>query len=180
MGDPKGFMKHNRRAPQLLPVDERIEHHEEHYEKLSDEMVRTQASRCMDCGVPFCMTGCPWATSSPSGTTWCTAANGKTPCAPCTPPITSPNSPAASAPHPAKLLRPWHQRPPVTIKLHEVSIVDRGFEQGWIKPIRPDTQSGKTVGIIGGGPAGWPAPSSSTAPVTASPSTKRPTAPVVC
>ena len=59
MGDPKGFMKFTRQAPKYLPADKRLVNHEEHLEQLSDEQVKTQSSRCMDCGVPFCMTGCP-------------------------------------------------------------------------------------------------------------------------
>ena len=59
MGDPKGFMKNTRQAPKYLPVDQRLVNHEEHIEEMSEEQVKTQASRCMDCGVPFCMTGCP-------------------------------------------------------------------------------------------------------------------------
>ena len=59
MGDPRGFMKYDRRAPALNPVEDRLKHHDEHYEKLSSETIKNQSARCMDCGVPFCMTGCP-------------------------------------------------------------------------------------------------------------------------
>ena len=148
-------MKHNRRAPQLLPVEERIEHHEEHYEKLSEEMVTTQASRCMDCGVPFCMTGCPLGNLIPEWNDlvyrgqWEEALRAL---------HATNNFPeftgrVCPAPCEASCVLGINE-PPVTIKLHEVSIVDRGFEMGWIKPVRPSTSSGKTVGIIGGGPAG--------------------------
>ena len=59
MGDPFGFLKHPRQTPALQAVAERVRHHQEHHEHLPLEAVRTQASRCMDCGVPFCMSGCP-------------------------------------------------------------------------------------------------------------------------
>ena len=57
MGDPRGFIKHGRRGMTLQPVYERLQHHEEHYDYPVDEKVKTQASRCMECGVPFCMSG---------------------------------------------------------------------------------------------------------------------------
>ena len=59
MGDPRGFMKHGRRDKTMQPVNARLQHHNEHYDYPREEKVKTQASRCMDCGVPFCMTGCP-------------------------------------------------------------------------------------------------------------------------
>jgi NAD(P)H-dependent glutamate synthase small subunit len=155
MGDPKGFMKHDRSAPKLLPVDERLAHHEEHYEDFAEEQVQTQASRCMDCGVPFCMTGCPLGNLIPEWNDlvyrgrWEEALEalhatnnfpeftGRVCPAPCE------NSCVLGI-----------TDPPVTIKLHEVSIVDKGFAEGWITPKPPASRSGKTVGIIGGGPAG--------------------------
>jgi len=59
MGDPRGFLKHERRDRDALAVEDRLKHHDEHYIDPPDEMVQNQASRCMDCGVPYCMSGCP-------------------------------------------------------------------------------------------------------------------------
>jgi NAD(P)H-dependent glutamate synthase small subunit len=155
MGDPKGFMKHARQAPKYLPADERLKNHEEHIEILPEETIKTQASRCMDCGVPFCMSGCPLGNLIPEWNDlvyrgkWEEALKalhatnnfpeftGRICPAPCE------NSCVLGIIEPA-----------VTIKLHEVSIVDKGFANGWIKPELPPTRSGKTVAIIGGGPAG--------------------------
>jgi NAD(P)H-dependent glutamate synthase small subunit len=155
MGDPKGFMKHTRQAPKYLPVDKRLINHEEHIEELSEEQVKTQASRCMDCGVPFCMTGCPLGNLIPEWNDlifrgrWQEALSvlhatnnfpeftGRVCPAPCE------NSCVLGI-----------NDPPVTIKLHEVSIVDKGFSMGWIKPEPPPVRSGKKVAIIGAGPAG--------------------------
>ncbi len=155
MGDPTGFMKHTRRAPKYLPVDDRLKHHEEHIEILSEEAVKTQASRCMDCGVPFCMSGCPLGNLIPDWNDlvyrgrWQDALKalhstnnfpeftGRVCPAPCE------NSCVLGI-----------NEPPVTIKLHEVSIVDKGFAEGWIKPVKPSVRTGKTVAVIGGGPAG--------------------------
>jgi NAD(P)H-dependent glutamate synthase small subunit len=155
MGDPKGFMKHGRQAPKYLPVDKRLANHDEHIEILADQQVQTQASRCMDCGVPFCMTGCPLGNLIPEwndlvyrgrwqeALTALHATNnfpeftGRVCPAPCE------NSCVLGINEPA-----------VTIKLHEVSIVDKGFANGWIKPQPPAERSGRSVGIVGGGPAG--------------------------
>ncbi len=155
MGDPRGFMKHQRQAPKYLPAAKRLLNHEEHIEELTEEQVKTQASRCMDCGVPFCMTGCPLGNLIPEWNDqvfkgrWQDALQtlhatnnfpeftGRVCPAPCE------NSCVLGI-----------NEPPVTIKLHEVSIVDKGFAMGWIKPEKPKNRSGKKVAVIGGGPAG--------------------------
>ncbi len=155
MGDPKGFMKHQRQAPHYLPAEERLKNHEEHIEVLPEETVKIQASRCMDCGVPFCMSGCPLGNLIPEWNDlafkgrWQEALKalhatnnfpeftGRVCPAPCE------NSCVLGV-----------TDPPVTIKLHEVSIVDKGFAAGWIKPEKPLLSTGKKVAIVGGGPAG--------------------------
>ncbi len=155
MGDPRGFIKHGRRDKTLQPVNARLQHHDEHYNYPSEEKVKTQAARCMDCGVPFCMSGCPLGNLIPEWNDlvyrgqWQQALKalhatnnfpeftGRVCPAPCeTSCVLGINEPA------------------VTIKLHEVSIVDRGFEEGWIVPQPPTSRSGKTVAVIGSGPAG--------------------------
>ena len=155
MGDPKGFMKHTRQSPHYLPVPERLVNHEEHIEILPEQQVQNQASRCMDCGVPFCMTGCPLGNLIPDWNDlvfrgrWQDALQalhatnnfpeftGRVCPAPCE------NSCVLGI-----------NEPPVSIKLHEVSIVDKGFAMGWIKPELPVRRSGKKAAIIGSGPAG--------------------------
>ena len=59
MGDLTGFLKHGRRLPERRPVDERLQDWKEVYKAFGEEALRTQASRCMDCGIPFCNNGCP-------------------------------------------------------------------------------------------------------------------------
>ncbi|TVR44560.1 MAG: glutamate synthase subunit beta [Planctomycetota bacterium] len=155
MGDPKGFMKHDRRAPKLLPVEERIVHHDEHYEQLSEETVQTQASRCMDCGVPFCMTGCPLGNLIPEWNDLVYRGQWQDALKALHATNNFPEFTGRVCPAPCETSCVLGiNEPPVTIKLHEVSIVDRGFERGWIKPVKPTKRSGKTVGIIGSGPAG--------------------------
>lgn len=155
MGKPTGFMEFERQAPELLPVDERLKHHDEHYEELSEDKIKTQASRCMDCGVPFCMSGCPLGNLIPEWNDlvfrgrWEDAVKalhatnnfpeftGRVCPAPCE------NSCVLGI-----------TDPPVTIKLHEKSIIDYAFDAGWIKAVKPEKKTGKTVAVIGGGPAG--------------------------
>ncbi|HKL25269.1 MAG TPA: glutamate synthase subunit beta [Desulfuromonadales bacterium] len=155
MGDPRGFIKHGRRNMTMQPVYDRLQHHDEHYIYPSVEKVKTQAARCMDCGVPFCMSGCPLGNLIPEWNDlvyrgrWEQALHalhatnnfpeftGRVCPAPCeTSCVLGINEPA------------------VTIKLHEVSIADKGFEEGWIIPKPPLRRSDKSVAIVGSGPAG--------------------------
>ena len=155
MGDPKGFMKHTRQAPKYLPVEERVRHHEEHIEDLGEETVRTQASRCMDCGVPFCMTGCPLGNLIPEWNDLVFRGRWKEALAALHATNNFPEFTGRVCPAPCETSCVLGiNEPPVTIKLHEVSIVDKGFAMGWIVPEPPSARSGKRVAVIGGGPAG--------------------------
>ncbi len=155
MADPRGFMKSGRELPKRRPVDVRIRDWQEVYEEMSSEGVREQAGRCMDCGIPFCHNGCPLGNLIPEWNDlvwrddWRVASErlhatnnfpeftGRLCPAPCeTACVLGINQPA------------------VTIKQVEVSIVDRAWDEGWIRPQIPDRQSGKTVAVVGSGPAG--------------------------
>ncbi|MFW5698263.1 MAG: glutamate synthase subunit beta [Planctomycetota bacterium] len=155
MGDPRGFMKHERSTPQLQPVAERITHHREHYEEFPLERVATQASRCMDCGVPFCMTGCPLGNLIPE---WNDLLfKGRI-------------DDAVAVLHQTNNFPEFTGRvcpglcenscvlgitdPQVAIKLDEQTVIDQAFKRGLIVPIPPSERSGKTVAVVGGGPAG--------------------------
>ena len=155
MGDPRGFIKHGRRDRTLQPVNARLQHHEEHYNYPSEEKVKTQAARCMDCGVPFCMTGCPLGNLIPEWNDLVYRGQWKQ--APQALHATNnfPEFTGRVCPAPCETSCVLGiNEPAVTIKLHEVSIVDKGFEEGWIVPQPPAKRSGKTVAIIGSGPAG--------------------------
>jgi glutamate synthase (NADPH) small chain len=155
MGDPKGFMSHTRRAPKYMPVADRLASHEEHIEILPEEAIRTQASRCMDCGVPFCMTGCPLGNIIPDWNDLVYRGRWKAALKVLHATNNFPEFTGRICPAPCENSCVLGiNEPPVTIKLHEVSIVDKGFEQGWIKPEQPQVRTDKTVAIIGGGPAG--------------------------
>lgn len=155
MGDPRGFIKHGRRDKNLQPVNARLQHHDEHYDYPNEEKVKTQASRCMDCGVPFCMSGCPLGNLIPEWNHLAYKGMWQQALKALHATNNFPEFTGRVCPAPCETSCVLGiNEPPVTIKLHEVSIIDKGFEEGWITPQPPDHRSGKTVAIIGGGPAG--------------------------
>ena len=155
MGDPRGFIKHGRRDKTLQPVNARLQHHEEQYDYPREEKVKTQASRCMDCGVPFCMTGCPLGNLIPEWNDLVYRGQWKQALQALHATNNFPEFTGRVCPAPCETSCVLGiNEPAVTIKLHEVSIVDKGFEEGWIVPQPPARRSDKTVAIIGSGPAG--------------------------
>lgn len=155
MGDVTGFMKYDREDFSKEDPKQRIKHWKEFTEKMEDETIKSQGARCMDCGVPFCQNGCPIGNIIPDWNDlvfrdrWKEAIErlhktnnfpeftGRVCPAPCE------NSCVLSINEPA-----------VTIKNIEVSIVERAYEEGWIKPIAPKHRSDKKIAVIGSGPAG--------------------------
>jgi NAD(P)H-dependent glutamate synthase small subunit len=155
MGDPRGFIKHGRRDKTLQPVNARLQNHDEQYNYPSDEKVKTQASRCMDCGVPFCMTGCPLGNLIPEWNDLVYRGKWKQALQALHATNNFPEFTGRVCPAPCETACVLGiNEPAVTIKLHEVSIIDKGFEEGWIVPQPPTRRSDKTVAIIGSGPAG--------------------------
>jgi NAD(P)H-dependent glutamate synthase small subunit len=155
MGDPRGFIKHGRRDKTIQPVNARLQHHDEHYDEPSEEKVKTQASRCMDCGVPFCMTGCPLGNLIPEWNDLVYRGQWKQALQALHATNNFPEFTGRICPAPCETSCVLGiNEPAVTIKLHEISIVDIGFKKGWIVPCPPAHRSGKSVAIIGSGPAG--------------------------
>lgn len=155
MGDPRGFIKHGRRDKTLQPVNARLQHYDEHYNYPSEEKVKTQASRCMDCGVPFCMTGCPLGNLIPEWNDLVYRGQWKQALQALHATNNFPEFTGRVCPAPCETSCVLGiNEPAVTIKLHEVSIIDKGFEEGWIVPQPPTQRSNKTVAVIGSGPAG--------------------------
>src|SRR3954447_23942824 len=148
-------MKHARELPsrRLIPV--RIADWREVYEDFPPEKVRTQGARCMDCGIPFCHTGCPLGNLIPEGKhlvyrdDW-RAASERLHATHNLPEFTGRLCPA---PCEAACVLGINE-PPVTIKQIEVEIVDRAWEEGWLAPIVPVLKTGKRIAVVGSGPAG--------------------------
>ncbi|HQH40119.1 MAG TPA: glutamate synthase subunit beta [Bacteroidales bacterium] len=155
MGNPKGFLEVKRKEGGNRPVSERILDFSEVEQTLDEEDRRLQASRCMDCGVPFCQWGCPVMNNMPEWQDaiyrgdWQAAINilqatnnfpeftGRICPAPC-----------------EKACTLNIHKEPVTIRENEAATAERAFERGLIKPQPPAFRTGKKVAVIGSGPAG--------------------------
>ncbi len=155
MADPRGFLKADRELPERRPVDLRLRDWREVYEEMSDDRLRTQAGRCMDCGIPFCHNGCPLGNLIPEWNDlvrqddW-QGAMERLHATNNFPEFTGRLCPA---PCEAACVLGINAQP-VTIKQVEVSIIDRAWESGWVTPQPPDRLSGKSVAVVGSGPAG--------------------------
>ncbi|OLT29149.1 glutamate synthase [Nocardiopsis sp. CNR-923] len=156
MADPKGFLKiTERELPAHRPVDVRIQDWREVHEDLDRGAVTKQASRCMDCGIPFCHNGCPLGNLIPEWNNlvhthdWAEAIE-RLHATNNFPEFTGRLCPA---PCESACVLGINQ-PAVTIKNVEVSIIDRAWEEGWVKPLPPTARTGKKVAVVGSGPAG--------------------------
>ncbi|MEL7586900.1 MAG: glutamate synthase subunit beta [Prolixibacteraceae bacterium] len=155
MGDPKGFIKVARKTSGYRPLNERIYDYGEVEQTLNEEDRRLQASRCMDCGVPFCHWGCPVGSKIPE---WQDALYRKNDreayeilhSTNSFPEITGRICPA---PCEKSCVLAIHDEP-VTIRENESATVERAFALGYIIPNPPKVRTGKKVAVIGSGPAG--------------------------
>ncbi|WP_313564772.1 glutamate synthase subunit beta [Mobilicoccus sp.] len=156
MADPQGFLKHRDRAlPARRPVPVRIKDWREVYEEQPEGELRDQASRCMDCGIPFCHSACPLGNLIPEWNTF--TWNGRWPEAIERLHATNnfPEFTGRLCPAPCETACVLGiNQPAVTIKQVEVSIVEKAFDLGRVEPIIPERLSGRTVAVIGSGPAG--------------------------
>ena len=156
MGKPTGFLEYRARAAAAPPRAERVNDWFEIYQDVPEEKLRAQGARCMDCGVPFCHTGCPVNNIIPdwNDLVYQRPLEGGDPPA-CTRPTISRSSPGRICPAPCEAACVLGiNEPPVTIKQIEKNIVDRGFDEGWIQPEPPKLRTGKKVAVVGSGPAG--------------------------
>ncbi|QBI53954.1 glutamate synthase subunit beta [Streptomonospora litoralis] len=156
MADPKGFLKiTERELPTRRPVDVRIQDWREVYEEADRGTVVKQASRCMDCGIPFCHNGCPLGNLIPEWNDlvhrhdWGEAIE-RLHATNNFPEFTGRLCPA---PCESACVLGINQ-PAVTIKNVENSIIDRAWEEGWVRPQPPEVRTGKKVAVVGSGPAG--------------------------
>ena len=155
MADPRGFLKSGRELPKRRPVDVRIRDWREVYEEQEFTSLQKQAGRCMDCGIPFCHQGCPlgnlipewndliWRNQKVDAIDRLHATNNF-------PEFTGRLCPA---PCETSCVLGINQDP-VTIKQVELRIIEEAFNSGNVRPMQPDRMTGKTVAVIGSGPAG--------------------------
>jgi glutamate synthase (NADPH) small chain len=156
MADPKGFLTaRERELPARRPVPVRLMDWREVYEPGDDAVLRRQAGRCMDCGIPFCHNGCPLGNLIPewNDLTWRDDWRGAIERLHATNNFPEFTGRLCPAPCESACVLGINQ-PPVTIKQVEVSIIDRAFDAGWVLPQPPDRLTGKTVAVVGSGPAG--------------------------
>jgi glutamate synthase (NADPH) small chain len=155
MGDITGFIKHRRETPTRRPIPVRVHDWHEVYEPFPQERLRTQASRCMNCGIPFCHNGCPLGNLIPEWNDlvfredWKDASN-RLHATNNFPEFTGRLCPA---PCEAACVLGINDDP-VTIKQVEVSIVDRAWDEDWVDPVPPTIRTGRRVAVVGSGPSG--------------------------
>lgn len=155
MADPKGFLKFDRETPKRRPVDVRIRDWREVYEEQEFSSLQRQAGRCMDCGIPFCHQGCPlgnlipewndliWRNEKVDAIDRLHATNN------------FPEFTGRLCPAPCETACVLGiNQDPVTIKQIELRTIEEAFQAGNVKPLQPDRITGKTVAVIGSGPAG--------------------------
>ncbi|MEQ1734821.1 MAG: glutamate synthase subunit beta [Rhodoglobus sp.] len=156
MADPKGFLKTTERElPARRPVALRLMDWKEVYEQQDSAQLRRQAGRCMDCGIPFCHQGCPLGNLIPEWNDLTWRGEGAQAIERLHSTNNFPEFTGRLCPAPCESACVLSiNQPAVTIKQVEVSIIDDAFAKGWVKPHPPERLTGKTVAIVGSGPAG--------------------------
>jgi glutamate synthase (NADPH) small chain len=155
MGKDTGFLEYQRELASRRPVTERVNDWFEIYLDFPEANLRTQGARCMDCGVPFCQTGCPVNNLIPDWNDLVYHGRWKEAVRQLHATNNFPEFTGRICPAPceASCVLGINQ-PPVTIKQIEKNIVERGFAEGWIHPEPPKVRTGKKVAVVGSGPAG--------------------------
>jgi glutamate synthase (NADPH/NADH) small chain len=155
MGKITGFKEYSRKTPDKRSVEERIQDYKEINITLPGDAVRTQGARCMDCGIPFCNWGCPLGNLIPEFNhmvykeQWEKAYKRLS--------LTNPFPEFTGRICPAPCEGSCTlgvNRDPVTIEQIEFSIIEKAYEEGWVKPEPPKVRTGKKVAVIGSGPSG--------------------------
>jgi glutamate synthase (NADPH/NADH) small chain len=155
MGKDTGFMEFTRETPTRRPVIERVNDWFEIYLDFPEEKIRKQGARCMDCGVPFCHTGCPLNNIIPDWNDLVYRGQWREAIRVLHSTNNFPEFTGRICPAPCEAACVLSiNEPAVTIKQIEKTIVDYAFDQGWIRPEPPATRTGKRVAVVGSGPAG--------------------------
>ena len=155
MADPKGFMTTPRELPTRRPVDVRIQDWREVYEPQSFEHLQKQAGRCMDCGIPFCHNGCPLGNLIPEWTDLIWRGDKEEAIDRLHATNNFPEFTGRLCPAPCETACVVAiNRDAVTIKQIELRTIEEAFDANNVKPLPPDRLTGKTVAVIGSGPAG--------------------------
>ena len=155
MGNPTGFLEIERDDRRYAPVEERVNHYKEFVIPLSSEKASEQGARCMDCGIPYCHQGCPVNNIIPEWNDLVYRKKWREALDTLHSTNNFPEFTGRICPAPCEAACTLNiDDAPVTIKTIECSIVDRGWEEGWIRPLPPARHTDKRVAVIGSGPAG--------------------------
>lgn len=155
MGKPTGFIEFTRELPSKRPIADRVKDYKEFVDRLPEEKLNQQSGRCMNCGVPFCHSGCPLGNVIPEfndaiyNKSWQEAYDI----------LSSTNNfpeftgRICPAPCESACVLGINQ-PPVTIEEIEKHIIEIAFEKGFVKPRKPNVRTGKKIAVVGSGPSG--------------------------
>ena len=155
MGKVTGFLEHDRQDRKYRPAGERVRHYNEFVIPLQEPVLREQAARCMNCGIPYCHNGCPVNNQIPDFNDLVYLDDWEEACRNLHTTNNFPEFTGRVCPAPCEASCTLNLiEAPVTIKSIECAIADKGFENGWIKPEPPARKTGKTVAVVGSGPAG--------------------------
>ncbi|MFP6706091.1 MAG: glutamate synthase subunit beta [Alphaproteobacteria bacterium] len=155
MGNPMGFMEIARRDRSYAPAAERLEHYNEFTIPLTEPEARQQGARCMDCGIPYCHSGCPVNNIIPEWNDMVYQGEWKVALRILHSTNNFPEFTGRICPAPCEASCTLNiTEQPVTIKTIEVAIVEKGWAEGWIVPRIAKHRTGKTVAVVGSGPAG--------------------------
>ncbi len=155
MGEATGFLKWDRETPTRRAVPVRLKDWKEVYDDFPEDHLRTQAGRCMDCGIPFCNNGCPLGNLIPDWNDFVYREHWRDAIDRLHATNNFPEFTGRLCPAPCESACVLGiNSDAVTIKQVEVEIIDRAWEQGWVVPQAPSVRTGKRVVVIGSGPAG--------------------------
>ncbi|MEQ8460918.1 MAG: glutamate synthase subunit beta [Sandaracinaceae bacterium] len=155
MGKPTGFLEHERTLPERRPVDERVKDFREFERHLPVIEAREQGARCMNCGIPFCHEGCPLGNAIPDWNDLVYRDRWHEAIVSLHATNNFPEMTGRICPAPCEEACVLNiNDDPVTIEHIEMEIADRAWEEGWVHPEPAEVQTGKSVGVVGSGPAG--------------------------
>ncbi|MGA8154604.1 MAG: glutamate synthase subunit beta [Rhodoplanes sp.] len=155
MGKVTGFLEFERTDRHYAPIEERVRHYNEFVVPLPQTELREQAARCMNCGIPYCHTGCPVNNQIPDWNDLVYLGDWKEAARNLHSTNNFPEVTGRVCPAPCEAACTLNlEDNPVTIKTIECAIVDKAFEEGWVGPEPPSHKTGKAVAIVGSGPAG--------------------------
>jgi len=158
MGKITGFLEFERQIPKKEAVAERLKHWREFEPETPEKVLRDQGARCMDCGIPFCHTGCPLGNIIPDWNDFVYRNRWQDAIERLHSTNNFPEFTGRICPAPCEEACVLNiNETPVTIKNIERNIIDTAFREGWVQPVPPERKTGKKVAVVGSGPAGMAA-----------------------